>query len=515
MAILTKIDSNVTGLRYAEELSYKVLPGTPDWVPLEPNSYNDFGGQVTTVARNPINPSRQRKKGVVTDLDASGGFETDITQTNLQDILQGFFFADLRKKGEHEAVTNVDAAGDTYDAAAGMDAFVANDLVFASGFDDAANNGLKLVTAVTAATDITVSPTTLVDDASPATGHKLVHVGHQFAADDLNIDATGSLPTITSDAAFDFTDFGLVPGEWIYVGGDSAATSFATAANAGFARVRAVTATEITLDKTEATFITETLVGGETVQIFFGRVLKNETGTDITRRTYQLERQLGVPADDTPTFDPQAEYITGAVPSEFEFNIPTAEKATAALTFVGADNEVITSGLNSLKTGNRPALVESDAFNTSSDVTRIKMAIVDDTDAAPTALFAFVTDMTLSINNNVSPNKAIGTLGAFEVTAGTFEVGGSVTAYFSEVSAIEAVRNNADVTLDAHMVKSNAGISIDVPLMSLGDGRPDVQQDQAITLPLDMAAATGAKVDTALDHTLLMVFFDYLPSAAE
>lgn len=513
MAKLTKIDSNVTGLRYCEEDSYQTVSGDEIWYPLEPNSYADFGGQVTTVARNPINPSRQRKKGVVTDLDASGGFETDITQTNLQDLLQGFFFADLRTKVEFGGageVTGVTAAADDFVAASGLDAFAAGDLVHASGFTNAANNGLHVVDTASGTNLVVTSA--LVDETPPA-GAKLVKVGVQATADDIDVDVSGSRPALTS-TTLDFTDLGLVPGEWIYIGGDATDTMFDNAENNGFARVFSIAANELVLDKTESTMVAETSSGGLTVQIFIGRALKNESDpTLIKRRTYQLERTLGAPDDAEPT-EIQAEYIVGCVPSEFEFNIPTADKAMANLMFMGATNETI-DGPTSLKAGTRPDLVEAAAFNTSSDVPRIKMAVYDAADAAPTALFAYVTDLTLSINNNVSPNKAIGVLGAFEVTAGTFEVGGSVTAYFADVAAIDAVKDNADVTLDFHLVKENAGVTIDVPLISLGDGRPNVEQDQAITLPLETNAATGAKIDSALDHTLLMVFWDYLPDAAE
>ena len=39
----TSIDSNQSGLAVAEEVSLKVLPVTPIWYGLEPNSYADLG----------------------------------------------------------------------------------------------------------------------------------------------------------------------------------------------------------------------------------------------------------------------------------------------------------------------------------------------------------------------------------------------------------------------------------------------------------------------------------------
>lgn len=512
MAQVNKIDSNVTGLRYAEEASLKTLPGSPIWYPLEPNSFSDFGGSLTKIARNPINPSRQRKKGVTTDLEASGGFQSDLTQFNLQDLLQGFMFADFRRKGESVDIPNVDGTDNDFDIAE-TDGFYVGSLVWATNFTNAANNGLHYIDAVVADTSISTTTTALVDEAAPPADSSLVVVGFQGATADLEIDASGALPKLTSTVK-NLTELGLVEGEWIFIGDDSnAAYSFATAANNGFKRVRSISANEIELDKSAATMVTDAGTG-KTIRIFLGRALKNEsTSTLIVRRSYQLERTLGA-ADDASPSQIQSEYITGAVPNEFTLNIPTADKITAELAFVGMDHET-RDGATGVKSGTRPAIEEADAFNTSSDVTRLNMAVITDGVEAPTPLFAFVTELSINVNNNVSPAKAVGVLGAFDTIVGTFAVSGNVTAYFSNVSAIEAVRANSNVTLDATVVKNNAGFVFDLPLVSLGDGRANIEQDQAITIPLQMDAATAAAIDTALDYTLMLVFFDYLPDSAE
>lgn len=479
-------------------------PITPTWYPLEPNSYSDFGGQIATVARNPINPSRQRKKGVTTDLDASGGFNQDLTFSNTTRLLQGFFFADAREKpttaplnGDAVALTGV--ATSTYTAAgADMPDFVAGDILLASGFAAAANNGVKTVASRTSTTAV-VNETLATE--TPDADARLDLVGHQFASGDLSVVMNGSLVRLTS-AAFDLRTLGVIPGEWVFVGGDEATTQFADNAP-GYARVGAVTQTYLELDKVswEAT---ADAGAGKTLRVYLGMVIRNEPlPEDIVRRTYQVERTLGSDTDGT-----MSEYLVGAAASEFTLNIAQADKVTADVAFVATDNEQ-RSGLQGQKAGTRPLFAPDDAFNTSSDFSRIKLALVTADDAAPEPLFAFATEISLSINNNVSPNKAIGRLGAIEVTSGTFEVSGSVTAYFASIAAVQAVRNNADVTVDMILQKPGRALLLDVPLLSLGDGRLNVEQDQPITLPLETNAA-----ESRFGHTLLFQSFSHLPAVA-
>jgi len=510
MAAVNKINSNVVETAYAEETSIKTLPTTPVWHPLDVNSFSDFGGSISKVSRNPFRTDRQMRKGSTVDLDAAGSINHDLVQKGLQDILQGFFFADLRTKVEFGGageITGVTTDPETYTAASGLDVYVADDLVFVSGCTNASNNGLKTVVTATA-TALTVAETLVAE--TPGDAATIVQVGFQFDTGDLQASDAGDLPVLASTVK-DMTDFGLVPGEFIYIGGDTAATQFALS-GMGFCRVRSAAIHEIVIDKSQADVVTDN-GAAKTIQIFFMRVLKNEVGTKIVRRTYNIERQLGAPDDAEPT-EIQSEYLTGAVPNEVTFNIPTADKAMLDLAFIAMDHEQRT-GVVGKKTGTRAASIEESAFNTSSNVPLINLAIVSNTDANPTPLFAFAEEMTIAVNNNVSPDKAIGVLGGFDASYGNFEVTGSLTAYFMDTESVAAVRNNSDVTMDMHLVKENGGITVDIPLLSLGDGRLDVAQNTAIRIPLTQEAAIGTGAVTGLDHTLLVGFWDYLPDAAE
>lgn len=510
-----KVDSNITGLRVADEECTGKLPDIGViWKPLEPNGYPDFGGQISTVARNPINPSRQRKKGVVTDLDASAGLSTDFTQEGQQDMMEAFLYADARRKDELTTPV-IDGANDEYEPAAGGDGYLAGDLLFAKQFSDPAANGLKTVTGTPTATAIGV-----VESIPALTGQTgiISRVGFRFATGDAEINVSGTLPALTATVK-NLTQLGLIPGEWVFIGGDTAVTTFAGTTNGGFARIRSVNAGSITFDKTDKTFTTDAGTG-KTIRIFFGRVIKNELGALIKQLPKQFERTLGAPDQDKPD-ELQAEYMIGCLANEFSISISTASKIEMDMSFVCTNSERRSAGppgvpnaTIGVKEGARPALIESEAFNTSSDISRVRLAKVDALNPAPTPLFMFAEEIALTLNNGVTPIKAVGTLGNIDSSIGTLEMGGSLTALFSTVEAVDAVNNNEDMTLDLAIVKNNQGFLMDLPLITLGDGKPTVEQDNPIKLPLTMDAASGAKVSPDLDYTLMVIYFDYLPDVA-
>lgn len=519
MTIKTEIPSNLTTLRIADESSFKTLTGTDVWRQREPNEYGDFGGNTVNTPRRPISVDRSLRKGVITDLSAVAEWTEDLTQNSLQRLIEGFMFADFREKALFGAdsltgiaISGIVAATDTFTVASGGASCDADDLVFGAGFTNAANNGLHVVASSTATTVVVGDGT--VNETPPSTA-TLTRVGHEFAAGDLSVTNTGTaFPTITSAGGKDLTELDIVPGEWVYIGGDATLNKWATADNNGYARVRSVTATVMTFDKTQNTMVTEA-GGALEIRIFTGRVVKNEPTADlIVQKFYQLERTLGAP-DTAALADEQAEYVIGAAPDELVINWPTSEIITTEFKMMGADHETKAATTPGLKAGTRPALSADDAYNSANHARRLSMSTVSSTVADGSPLFTYLKEMTISIKNNLSLNKAIGTLGGVASNYGYLEISVEATAYFATVAGLAAKRNNDDITIDAHLADQNRGISFDVPLLAIGEGLPEIEGNEAIMLPLTNAAAKGIDVDSTYTHTALMQFFDYLPSAAE
>lgn len=514
MALVTRSDSNTTESRWSEETSFKVANGSAVWNLIEPNSFSEASAKFTKVARNPIKADRQRDKGVLTDLDANFGFQTDLTQTNHQELFQGLYRAVLRQKttfGGAGQLVSVNGSNQ-FTAASGLDAFAVGDLVVLRRGTKSAGNSNRILRVTAATPTLLTVAETLVAETLPADAI-LVRNGVQTAAGDIDVDASQAFPALTS-TTLNFTTLGLVVGQTIWIGGDQALERFATnPVNNCAARVRTIAANRLTLDKaSKGAMITETQAG-QTIRIFFGgRVLKNEVGALIIRKSYQLERSLNAPDDASPA-QIQSEYFTGGVLTKGVMTLSQADKIVWDLSFMAADQETRT-GVVGLKAGTRPAIESSDAQNTTSDLKRVRLARVIAGDEAPTPLVTFIKSATVTIDNNDQPLKALTVLGAFEMSQGDFAVSGTLECYFASIDVIDAVRSNLDCTLDIMEFRNGSGWTLDLPLIALDDGSVTVAKDQPIVIPLNFNAASGEQVDPALDYTACMTFFDGLPNLA-
>lgn len=512
---INKISSNDTGTMICEE----VCPGELDataanrkFFTRESNGYQTFGGNITSVPRQTINPLRKNKKGTITDIESGAGWGEDFTQNNMSNLLQGFFVRSADEKynlhpmllsATPNPCVDVEAGNGIYNVTSTLATSIyVGDLVKTTGFTNSVNNTMALVTGVTT-TELDTDNSASVVESSPPTYANIRVVGHQFASGDLVATVVSNKLVLTS-SAYDMTQLNLKVGEWIFIGGDSAGTQFAN--GTGYARVYAISATAITCDKVAGLAVADAGVG-KTIRIFFGTYLRDAITTqEILERTYLIQRTLGEDANGT-----QAQVIVGAYANEFALKVASNSKLEVDLSYIGMDEELY-DGTQTIPSDVAnvvvfPALGE-EAFNTSSSMVRMKMSLVEDS-LSPSEMFGFATDLNINISNGYTLDKAIGVIGAIGASSGNFTVTGAVTAYFQTIEAQRALRDNADVTIDAIFAQDNGGFIFDIPLLSLSGGVPNVAFNEPITIPLEQSAA-----ESALGHTLAYCNFPYLPTVA-
>lgn len=492
----------------------EATPGA-QWFKTEPNTFGDFGSELTKAVRSFINPSRQRKKGRTVGEEASGGFNTDFTKSSLNRLLQGFMFADARELPTTKAlakpfgldrVVSVAAADGYRVKGALIEQLAVNQLVIASGFLNASNNGVKVVTAVAsvqADRNVQVTPAVVDETVALNSDKHLEACGFQFPTGDVAIAVTSGVPSLVSSVT-DFTTLAnIIPGAWVFIGGDATANRFNN--NIGYARVKSVSANAVILD--DVTFVPVTEAGtGKNIRLFFGPIIRNEKAKNLIKmRSYQLERTLGEGDNGT-----QAEYLEGAIANELSLEFPTEDKIAADLTFVACSRNFVTGDPgDELKDGVRYEAEGEEVYNTTSDLYRMRISVKSDLSANLAPLVGYVSEGSLALTNNAAPNKALSVLGALDFQFGDFEVSGSLTAYFTDVSAPRSIKNDVDCSFNIIGAYSNYGFVFDMPLLTLSGGSLTIEKDAPIMLPIEKSAVEGAE-----GFTLLYQFFPYLPDAA-
>jgi hypothetical protein len=498
---MAKVSTNNTSLRHAIETSVGTLPGSPIWRIDEFENITGYGAEISTVVRRPISQDRGRKKGTTVDLNSSVAFDTDLTLDIFESFIEGFVFAEFAnvefdlKSSSGTVPPPAVASSDTFtiDSAstllAGKMQWVTSaqaTLLWASGYTNAANNGLHVLAADVGATDTSVDVSggsSLVDE-TPPTNARLEVCGVRCAASDLALTISGSTATIVSSADIsDWSSLGLQAGMYIHVGSpdtDGVVQNVFDDGSGGdvygYARISSISGATLNLDKLDPNLDTTDASNATAVDIMFGRFARNVQVTadsDDNRyleRTYQFEVSYpdlgGIGTD-------EYEYAIGNFANEIAISLPLTDKATVSMSFIGTNSDDVTG---TRKTGAATAIspLKTTAMNTALDM------VVLTTDVISSVSDVCFKSLTITMLNNVSPEKCLGTLGARFVNAGIFEVNLEGQMLFTNKAIINAIKNNTTVTFSAVVRNDNGAIAIDMPELTFGGGGREYPQDESV-----------------------------------
>jgi len=483
-------DSNRTQIGIIEETTFNTTPNNPAFQTLRTTGHPNFGYNPLTRVSNEIRSDRQIPDMIFVGSESGGDINFELSVQALDTILEGALFNDwivnatLVNAGSGDVIETVTEADDTYTVASGGASFPANGLIYASGFTESTNNGLK---EVVSSTETTIVIDNGCSDETPPAGARIRLVGLQGESGDITAHFGVKTFEIRS-TLLDFTDFPIAAGDWIKIGGTAPGTYFDTAAINGWAKVASVSATEIALSVAPTSSIVDTGTG-KTIQIFFGDKITNGT----TKKSYSIERQY---LDHSP---PTYEVFTGMTVNTFQFQAQPQEIMTASASFMGKEAAASTSrisGATSLPT------TTNDLLNTSSHVGRIAEA------GAAVGSPNYVIEASIQINNNLRRVNAIGEVGAIAINAGRCNVSGNLNTYFGDLTLYNKLLNNTATSYDLRVGRDNKHVIIDLPRIKFSSGSPEVSgPDTDIPLNLGFQAMR----DPTLGYTIKVQQFHYVP----
>jgi hypothetical protein len=451
-------DANRTAVGLVEEAVLGTTPANPAIEALRVKGAN-LAYSKATVTSKELRPDGQVPDVVTVGFDAGGDIPLEASYGALDTLFRGalrseWVWSAIRQNTATQTgnISAVSATAYTVAASGGTlynaQAFAQQMLIRATGFGQAGNNRLFVAAAGTTGTSVAMTGGTV--EAAPPVGARLKAIGFQGASGDLTATASGLAAT-----ALNFTTLGLVPGQWLWVGGLAAGNAFATPANKGWCRVSTVAAAALTFDIVPTGWAIDA-GAAKTINVYTGDYLRNGT----TRRSFTVELQY----QDLAT--PEYEYYTGMVVSTLELTVGQKAILEAKAAFMGLNVSNVTARVAGATDVAAPT---NDVLNTSSNVG----TMLDN--GAPIPGGNFVMGLSLSITNNLRRNDIVASLATVNIGVGQFRVEGTLHTYYGSNAILQKVRNS---TASSYFVPltdgSNHAILVDLPRIKYTDGTPTV-----------------------------------------
>jgi hypothetical protein len=171
--------------------------------------------------------------------------------------------------------------------------------------------------------------------------------------------------------------------------------------------------------------------------------------------------------------------------------------------FTGTDTDPPTTS-RATGAGTPTPTIATTMFNTSVDFLRLRVTGYDES-----SLTADFKSLSLTVRNNVTPEKVLGTLGGRYMNAGLFEVEVSGQVLFNDSDFLAAMRNNDTVTLEAGIRNEDGAFVFDIPAMTLEGGDKEFPINQTVAISMKSMAFQDPRLGCSLGVSV----FPHLPSA--
>lgn len=441
-------------LGVVKEQTFKTIPANPAFKTVRKLS-SSLAGAVETLVSEENAASRNVPDVVPVGRTAGGDIQIEWLHDGYDDLLEGAMFSTWSKTSEKSGGTDITAVTGSatfdYTTSAATPAWRQYQLIKASGFAQAANNAIFVAQTGTTSTVVKRGSGSVAETPS-GTSPRLKCIGLEGPTGEITATATG---LGRSGSLIDYTGFGLVNGQWIFIGNPNNANQAFATITPGLGRVSmtdAITASALPLDIKPAGWGVDN-GSGKNIRLYFTDTIRNGT----TKSSYAFERDW---SDITDRY----EYFTGQVVDGFTVSVPSRGKMTGQFRLIGAD---YVAHSNTRFTGASTVAAPTSAIlNTSTHVATFREA-----DAVQTA--NFLTKLDIEVTNNLEADPAVAYEVAIGVTEGRFECRGTAECYFDSAAMVTKLKNGTATSFQyGAMYKdgTNGGLVWDMPKVKFTAG---------------------------------------------